>query len=152
IAEDLPAPPGNQPLHARGEGVRNGDLDRVDRLQEDRLAFRQRLLDRLAAGRLERHVGAVDGVELAGQETDREIDDREAERSVAGCPTTARLWRLRNRSSAICKCTSPWPHNTISRNSAFCSSWREGSSSISLPIEPVSLTSSPRFSAWIARP
>src|SRR5438105_8578434 len=40
IAEDLPAPPGNQPLHARGEGVRHGDLNRVDRLQEDRLAFR----------------------------------------------------------------------------------------------------------------
>src|SRR5437764_24988 len=82
IAEQLAAPAGHEALDARRERVRHRDLDRVDRLQQDRVAFRQSFLDRLAAGGLERHVGAVDGVELTGEQNDRQIDDRKAERAV----------------------------------------------------------------------
>src|SRR6185312_2154155 len=80
VTEDLAAPARDQPLHARGKGVRHRDVDAVDRLQQHRLAFRQRLLDALPAGGLERHVGAVDRVEPAGNQIDMNIDDREAER------------------------------------------------------------------------
>src|ERR1700693_612750 len=39
IAEELPAPARDQALHPGGKGVRHRDVDRIDRLQQERLAF-----------------------------------------------------------------------------------------------------------------
>src|SRR3954452_964672 len=82
VAEQLPSPARHQALHPRGESIGHRDIDRGDRLQQERLAFWQGLLDRLTAGGLERHVRAVDRVKLAGDQFDREIDDRKAERPM----------------------------------------------------------------------
>ena len=85
IAEELTATPRHEPLDAGRKRVRDRDLDRVDRLQQGRLAFRQGFLDRLPAGRLEGHVRAVDSVELTGDQNDRQVDNRKAERAVLQC-------------------------------------------------------------------
>src|SRR6516162_8629870 len=83
ITEDLPASAGDEPLHSRSKRVRDRDLDQIDRFEQERFAFWQRLLDRLPAGRLERLIGTVDAMELPGWEIDRDVDDGKAEGSAA---------------------------------------------------------------------
>src|SRR5439155_27349725 len=78
IAQDLAASTGDQPLNSGGKRIRNRDFDEIDRLEQNRLAFRQRFLDRLAPRRLEGLVRAVDGMELAG--------DQMTARSMTGNP------------------------------------------------------------------
>src|SRR6516165_8882264 len=83
VAEDLTAPAGDQTLYPSGKRIRDRDLDQVDRLEQQRVTFRQGLLNRLASGGVESLVRAVDGVKLPGDQIDRDVDDREAERAAA---------------------------------------------------------------------
>src|SRR5439155_23677325 len=83
ITQDLAPSARDEPLNPRGKRVRDRDFDKIDRFEQNGLAFRQCLLDCLPARRLERLVPAVDGVELAGDQVDRKIDDWKSDRPVA---------------------------------------------------------------------
>src|SRR6476661_1027193 len=81
-AEDLAAPPRHEPVHLGGCLRRTDDLDLVDRLEQYRLALRQSIVDREPTGELKRHVGGIDRVIGAVDQLRRDVDHREAERTV----------------------------------------------------------------------
>src|SRR5271166_2329594 len=80
-AENLPAPAGQDRVDLRGRVSRAHDLHLMDRLQQHRIALRQRLDDADAAGGAERHVGGVDGVIGAIDQRHRDVDHGKTERA-----------------------------------------------------------------------
>ena len=81
-AEDLAAASRQDGVDLGGGVRRADDLDGVDRLQQHRLALRQRLGDADAAGDAERHVGGIDAVIGAVDQRHRDVDDGKSQRAV----------------------------------------------------------------------
>ena len=63
-------------------GLGHGHDELADRLEQDRVGLRQRLLQPDRRRDLERHLGAVDRVVLAVEARDLHVDDGEAERAA----------------------------------------------------------------------
>ena len=83
-AADPPAPRVEVAHHVALVALGHPDREQRDRLQHRRAGRGHRLLEALRGGRPERHLGGVDGVELAVVALDPHVDDGEAVDAAGG--------------------------------------------------------------------